>query len=107
MKHGYPISPRESKQQSINSDTHPFPSRSNPNKRCQSVRLWLQCSGTGAVFCWWTLCHKRNNINSGAYNATLRKLRRALKNTRRGMLSKGVLLLHDNARPHTTGMTLK
>ncbi|GFW48797.1 uncharacterized protein TNCV_4243771 [Trichonephila clavipes] len=44
-------------------------------------------------------------INSGAYCESLRKLRRALQNKRRGMLSKGVLLLHDNARPHTSRTT--
>ncbi|GFS76192.1 mariner Mos1 transposase [Trichonephila clavipes] len=44
-------------------------------------------------------------INSGAYCATLRKSRRALQNKRHDMLSKGVLLLHDNARPHTSQTT--
>ncbi|GFV87716.1 histone-lysine N-methyltransferase SETMAR [Trichonephila clavipes] len=44
-------------------------------------------------------------INSGTYCATLRKLRRAFQNKRRSMLSKGVLLLHDNVRPHTFRMT--
>ncbi|GFY09069.1 mariner Mos1 transposase [Trichonephila clavipes] len=41
-------------------------------------------------------------INSCACCATLQKLRRAFQNKRGGMLSKGVLLLHDNARPRTT-----
>ncbi|GFU65556.1 histone-lysine N-methyltransferase SETMAR [Trichonephila clavipes] len=40
-------------------------------------------------------------INSGTYCATLRKLRRALRNKR----SKGVLFLHDNSMPHTSRMT--
>ncbi|GFW35448.1 mariner Mos1 transposase [Trichonephila clavipes] len=44
-------------------------------------------------------------INSGAYCANLRKLRRALQNKQYGTLSKGVLLLHDNARPHTPRTT--
>ncbi|GFS83323.1 hypothetical protein TNCV_600611 [Trichonephila clavipes] len=44
-------------------------------------------------------------INSGAYCATLRKLRRSLQNKRRGMLSKGVLLTNENARPHTSRTT--
>ncbi|GFW34325.1 mariner Mos1 transposase [Trichonephila clavipes] len=35
-------------------------------------------------------------------NNDLRKLRRALQNKRHGMLSKGVLLLYDNTRPHTS-----
>ncbi|GFX90946.1 HTH_48 domain-containing protein [Trichonephila clavipes] len=40
-----------------------------------------------------------------AYGSTLWKLRRVLQNKRCGMLSKGVLLLHDNAGPHTSRMT--
>lgn len=44
-------------------------------------------------------------INAEAYCETLRKLRRAIQNKRRGMLTKGVLLLHDNARPHAAVRT--
>ena len=40
-------------------------------------------------------------ITSGTYCETLKKLRRAIENKRRGMLTSGVVLLHDNARPHT------
>ncbi|GBM26652.1 Histone-lysine N-methyltransferase SETMAR [Araneus ventricosus] len=32
---------------------------------------------------------------------TLRKLRQAIQNRRRGMLSGGIVLVHDNSRPHT------
>jgi hypothetical protein len=32
-------------------------------------------------------------------HATLKKLRRAIQNKRRGMLSRGVVMIHDNARP--------
>ncbi|GFV74526.1 mariner Mos1 transposase [Trichonephila clavipes] len=46
-------------------------------------------------------------INSGAYCVTLLKLRRALQNKWCNMLSKGVLLHHDNARPHTSRTTRK
>jgi len=35
----------------------------------------------------------------------VRKLRRAIQNKRRGMLSSGIVLLHDNARPHTATQT--
>lgn len=41
-------------------------------------------------------------INAAAYCATLTKLRRAIQNKRRGLLTSGVLLLHDNARPHSS-----
>lgn len=39
-------------------------------------------------------------INAAAYCETLEKLKKAIKNKRPGMLTKGVRLLHDNARPH-------
>ena len=44
-------------------------------------------------------------INAAAYCQTLKRLRRAIQNKRRGMLTSGVLLLHDNARPHTANVT--
>jgi hypothetical protein len=33
------------------------------------------------------------------------KIRRAIQNKRRGMLSAGIVFLHDNARPHTARWT--
>jgi histone-lysine N-methyltransferase SETMAR len=39
-------------------------------------------------------------INAESYCATLRRLRYAIQNRRRGILLSGVMLLHDNARPH-------
>jgi len=44
-------------------------------------------------------------INALRYCETLKKLRRAIQNKRRGMLTKGVYLLHDNPRPHTANVT--
>ncbi|CAK9818349.1 Histone-lysine N-methyltransferase SETMAR [Anthophora quadrimaculata] len=40
------------------------------------------------------------------YSETLKKLRRAIQNRRRGMLSKGVSILHDNARPYVARTTV-
>ncbi|KAJ4428773.1 hypothetical protein ANN_25766 [Periplaneta americana] len=48
---------------------------------------------------------KGTTINANRYCETLRKLRRAFQNKRRGKLSRGVVLLHDNARPHTAAST--
>lgn len=45
-------------------------------------------------------------INAARYCETLEKLRRAIKNKRPGLLSKGVKFHHDNARPHTANVTL-
>lgn len=44
-------------------------------------------------------------INAHVYCETIKKLRRAIQNKRRGLLSKGVVFFHDNARPHTANVT--
>ncbi|GFX44194.1 histone-lysine N-methyltransferase SETMAR [Trichonephila clavipes] len=44
-------------------------------------------------------------INAAVYCETLRKLRPAIQNKRRGFLSKGVVFLHDNVRPHIANGT--
>jgi histone-lysine N-methyltransferase SETMAR len=44
-------------------------------------------------------------INAESYCATLRRLRYAIQNRRWGLLSSGVMLLHDNARPHAAART--
>ena len=46
---------------------------------------WLETGGT---------------VNANRFCDTLCKLKTAIKNHRRGLLSKGVILLQDNARPH-------
>ena len=48
-----------------------------------------------------------STINSERYSycETLKKLRRAIQNKRRGKLSSKVLFFHDNARPHTASRT--
>jgi transposase len=44
-------------------------------------------------------------ITSQVYSEALKKLRRAIRKKRRGTLISGVVLLHDNARPHTAART--
>ena len=44
-------------------------------------------------------------LTSQVYCETLNTFRRSIQNKRRGMLTKGVVLLHDNARPHTAART--
>ncbi|GBM45444.1 Mariner Mos1 transposase [Araneus ventricosus] len=51
------------------------------------------------------LLPRGETINAVRYCETLRKLRCAIQNKRRGMLSQGIVLLHDNARPHSAGVT--
>lgn len=40
-------------------------------------------------------------ITADVYCETLNKLRHAIQNQRRGKLSSGIILLHDNVRPRT------
>ncbi|GFV14565.1 histone-lysine N-methyltransferase SETMAR [Trichonephila clavipes] len=47
----------------------------------------------------------RKSINSDVYCETLRRLRRSIKNKKPGLLTEGVVLLHDNARPHVSRVT--
>ncbi|GBO24135.1 hypothetical protein AVEN_241610-1 [Araneus ventricosus] len=44
-------------------------------------------------------------VNADSYCATLDLLQKAFHRKRRELLSKGVPLLHDNARPHTASAT--
>ncbi|GBM89231.1 hypothetical protein AVEN_53944-1 [Araneus ventricosus] len=44
-------------------------------------------------------------MNAASYCATLGWLHKAFRRKRRGLLSKGVLLLHDNARQYTASVT--
>ncbi|UYV76430.1 hypothetical protein LAZ67_14000382 [Cordylochernes scorpioides] len=49
----------------------------------------------------------RQRMNSDLYCAiVVNKLKPGIRNKRRGKLSKGVLFLHDNARPHTSCKTV-
>ncbi len=44
-------------------------------------------------------------INADAYCATHRRLHKAIQNCRRGKLSHSIVLIHDNACPHTARQT--
>ena len=51
---------------------------------------------------------KGRTINSARYSDLLaNNLKPAVRTKRRGLLSKKVLLLHDNARPHTASHTVE
>ncbi|GFS68706.1 histone-lysine N-methyltransferase SETMAR [Trichonephila clavipes] len=47
----------------------------------------------------------RKGINSDVCCETLQRLRRSIKNKRPGLFTEGVVLLHDNARPHVSRVT--
>jgi hypothetical protein len=46
-----------------------------------------------------------STIDAGIYCDTLKKLHYAIQNKQHGMLTRGVVMLHDNARPHTATTT--
>jgi histone-lysine N-methyltransferase SETMAR len=46
-----------------------------------------------------------SRIRADVYCDTLKKLRRAMQNKRRGMLSRGLVMLHDNSHTHTVTAT--
>ncbi|GFT31997.1 HTH_48 domain-containing protein [Trichonephila clavipes] len=95
MKHEYPISPQNQSNSRWNGNIQPLPSRSK--RKIMATVFWDQCGVFLVDF-----MPQGTTINSSAYCATLWKLRRALRNKRHGMLSKRVLVLHDNAGPHTS-----
>ena len=45
-------------------------------------------------------------VNFAAYQVTIKKLKRAVQRKRPQMSGKRVLLLNDNARPHTAHVTV-
>ena len=46
-----------------------------------------------------------HTVTSASYCTILRKRRAAIRRKRPGLLTKGMLLLHDNARPHSANQT--
>ena len=48
---------------------------------------------------------RNTTINADAYCSTLRHLRKVIQNRRRGKLSRGIVLIHDNACPHSARQT--
>jgi len=50
--------------------------------------------------------HSRN-VNASSYCSVLEQLKTAIQTKRKGLLTQWVILLHDNARPHTARRTLE
>jgi len=46
-----------------------------------------------------------STINAGVCCDTLKKLHHTIQNKRHGMLSRGVVMIHDNTHPHTAAAT--
>jgi len=46
-------------------------------------------------------------VNASSYCSLLKRLKTAIRTKRKGLLTQGVIVLHDNARPHTACLTLE
>lgn len=66
------------------------------NRKLMATVFW-DCKGPLLV----EFMDPGTTITAATYCETLKRLRRAIQNKRRGKLSSGIVLLHDNARPHT------
>ena len=77
-------------------------------KTHRSTRLFLYCSGgEHSVKCVRLALEIEESKNSREVwfvSWWLRVLRSAIKSNRPEMLSDGIILLHDNARPHTANL---
>ncbi|KAI6655304.1 Transposase [Oopsacas minuta] len=62
------------------------------------------CDRKGIIHLDWL--PEKTTINSDYYVDELKELRQAIKRERRGKLTRGVLLQHDNARPHVSFKTM-
>ena len=71
--------------------------RWNSSRPLQLGRSCVQCFGTVKALC---LLPQGSTVNTGVYCDILKKLRCVIQNKERGMLSWGVVMIHDNARPH-------
>lgn len=76
--------------------------RTFSNRKCMATVFWDR-NGVLLV----EFMERGTTITAASYSVTLQRLRRAIQNKRRGMLSSGIVLLHDNARPHTAAVTKK
>ena len=97
-----PESKRSSMEWRAAGEAPPVKVRSGPSagKRMASV-FWDR---EGILLIKWL--PEGRTVNSQYYCEVLRELREAIKNMRRGKLTRGVLLQQDNARPHTSMETM-
>ena len=77
-------------------------------KTHSSAKLFIYCSGDErslkSVRSTWKWRQAKKSREVWFVSWWLRLLRRAIKSKRPGMLSDGIILLHDNAHPNTTNL---
>lgn len=75
--------------------------KTTPSARKTMATVFWDCRGVILV----DFLPHGTSINAVRYCETLDRLRNAIKRKRPGLLSSGVLLLHDNATPHSSAKT--
>lgn len=75
--------------------------KSGPSARKLMATVFWDCRGILLV----DFLPSGESVTAGRYCETLDRLREAVRRKRPGLLSNGVILLHDNATPHTAGTT--
>jgi hypothetical protein len=96
----------ETKKQSkqwMNTHSPNKPKKFKQTSSARKLMATLSCEGKGVLMV--EFMQQGTTLTSEAYCETLRKMHRAGKNKKRGMLTYHVALLHDNARPHTAART--
>jgi len=96
----------ESKRQSIEWKHTASPTRKKfrTQSSADKVMLTVFWDFQGPIYC--DFLEGQRTINSQYYSDILEnKIRPAIRTKRRGLLTEGVILLHDNARPHTAQLT--
>ena len=101
MRHGCPISHLNQNSSPCTESILARRKGKSSSRRFQQGRSCAPYSGTDRV----EFLPHVTTINSAVYCETLKKLRSAIQNKRRGKLSATILLLHDNARQHSAAQT--
>ena len=84
-----------------------------PHLQCTRSLKWhhqlgkscSRCSGIAKMLLLTEFQQRDNTVTSASYWRILTKLRATIHRKQLGVLTKGVLLLHDNARPHNANHT--
>ena len=95
----------ESKQQSLHWKHTGLPKRKKFNQTFSTRKIMCTIFWNRQGVLLVEFLPQGTTINSAVYCETLKKMRCAIQNKRRRMLSATILLLHDNARSHSTAQT--
>jgi histone-lysine N-methyltransferase SETMAR len=96
-----PETRQQSSQWMARGDCPPVKAKSCPSAGKRMATVFWDCQGILLID--WLPEHR--TINSDYYITVLSNLKDAIKRERRGKWSRGILLQHDNARPHTSFKT--